>query len=54
MSAEPSYERMSDREVRLEAGVADAGGVHSLDLHPVARGEPRQGSDHREAVVAVG
>lgn len=43
------YER---RDVALEARVADGGGLHAGDLDTLGAGQPGDGADHREAVVA--
>ncbi len=54
-SPEPGLNRSGDEraQIRLEAGVADARGVHPVHLHPVARGQSSEGADHRQPVVAV-
>src|SRR3954452_15853055 len=39
--------------VGLEAGVGHGGRIHAHDLNAVARGEPRHGAEHRDAVVAA-
>src|SRR5215208_2496652 len=49
--AATSQERV---QVRLEARVADRRRVHALDLDALARGQPRDSAQHREAVVPVG
>ena len=41
-------------EVGLEAGVADRGRLHPVDLDALARGEAGDGAEHRDPVVAVG
>ena len=41
------------REVGLEARVGDRGGLHPDDLDALARGEPGDRAEHRQAVVAV-
>ena len=45
--------RNEPREVAGEPGIADGGGVHADDLDPLGAGQPGDGADHGEAVVAA-
>lgn len=45
------YER---REVGGEPGIADGGGLHPGDLHALGAGQPGDGADHGQPVVAPG
>jgi MFS family permease len=46
--------RNEPRQVLGEAGVADGGGVHPHDLDPLGAGQPGDGPDHGEPVIAAG
>src|SRR5262245_10183606 len=48
-----SAARQERGEVFPESRVADRGGTHALDGDPVARGEPGDRAEHRDAVIAV-
>ena len=41
------------REILGEPRVRDGGGIHADDIHPLAAGQPGDGADHGEPVVAA-